>query len=52
LRGGYQVSDRALITLNINNLFDETYYENIRDVRFGNYYGAPRSAFVRLTVTY
>jgi outer membrane receptor for ferric coprogen and ferric-rhodotorulic acid len=52
LRGGYQVSDRALITLNINNLFDETYYENIRDARFGNYYGAPRSAFVRLTVTY
>jgi outer membrane receptor for ferric coprogen and ferric-rhodotorulic acid len=52
LRGGYQISDRALITLNINNLFDETYYENIRDTRFGNYYGAPRSAFVRLTVSY
>jgi outer membrane receptor for ferric coprogen and ferric-rhodotorulic acid len=49
---GYELSERAAITLNVNNLLDEEYYENIRDPRFGNYYGAPRSAFLRVRVDY
>lgn len=52
LRMGYELSERASITLNVNNLLDEEYYENIRDARFGNYYGAPRSAFLRVRVDY
>lgn len=52
MRMGYDFSDRVGVTLNVNNLLDEKYYENIRDTRFGNYYGAPRSAFLRVKVNY
>jgi outer membrane receptor for ferric coprogen and ferric-rhodotorulic acid len=52
LRMGYDFSETVSASLNVNNLLDEEYYENIRDIRFGNYYGAPRSAFLRVSFKY
>ena len=52
LRMGYDFSEKVGVTLNVNNLLDEKYYENIRDTRFGNYYGAPRSAFLGVRMRY
>lgn len=52
MRMGYDFSEKLSATLNLNNLLDEKYYENIRDIRFGNYYGAPRSAFFGVRYRY
>jgi len=51
-RAGYQISDHLDLTVNVDNLFDRRYYENIRDLRFGNYYGAPRSIAARIKYHY
>lgn len=41
----YQLTDKATLRLNINNLFDKKY---LRTVQFGAIYGAPRTLFVSL----
>jgi outer membrane receptor for ferric coprogen and ferric-rhodotorulic acid len=52
LRADYDFSEKVSASVNVDNVLDKRYYENIRDTRFGNYYGAPRSAFLRLNVKY
>lgn len=44
----YQVNDRWTAALNINNLFDKTYYSTIGSVVYGSFYGAPRNAMLTL----
>ncbi len=47
LMGKYDVNDRTSVQLNINNLFDKTYYSN--NVWFAGFvYGEPRNARVTL----
>ena len=41
----YELSDKATLRLNVNNLFDEKY---LRTVQYGAIYGTPRSAFISL----
>lgn len=41
----YELSDKATLRLNINNLFDEKY---LRTVQYGAIYGAPRTVLISL----
>ncbi|WMD20284.1 TonB-dependent siderophore receptor [Achromobacter seleniivolatilans] len=40
----YQISDNWAAQLNVNNLFDKTYYSTVGYLDYGNFYGAPRNA--------
>lgn len=48
LYGAYDINDRARISLNINNLFDEQYYTRIIASYKTGYMGEGRSAVVGL----
>jgi len=41
---GYDVVPGVTASVNVNNLFDKTYFTSISSTAFGNRYGAPRSA--------
>ena len=43
LRAAYRIDDHWSMALNVNNLFDRTYYQTIGHVGSGNVYGTPRS---------
>lgn len=45
--GQYQVNDRTSVQVNVNNLFDETYYSN-NAWSAGFVYAEPRNARVTL----
>lgn len=51
-RAGYDVTPRVNLSVNLTNIFDKRYYSEIRDARFGNWYGAPRSLFGTLRLKY
>lgn len=44
----YRISERAALQLNVENLFDKTYFDGISWPRHGNTYGAPRTATLTL----
>ncbi|CAG9933954.1 hypothetical protein [Candidatus Nitrotoga arctica] len=46
MRLSYRPNQQWQLALNLNNLFDKTYYSSIRGVDFGNVYGEPRSAML------
>lgn len=48
LRGEYRVNSVWSAALNINNLFDKTYYQTVSTSNGGNYYGEPRNAALSL----
>lgn len=51
-RAAYQFSPEISLALNINNLFDKTYYvPSYNGPTSNNYYGAPRSALLTLKYT-
>lgn len=52
LMARYRINDRAELRLNVENLFDETYYDGISYPRHGNTYGAPRTAGLTLRATF
>lgn len=52
LRAGYDINDWLNLSLNVNNVFDKTYYAEVNDLMFSNWYGPPRSAFVTLKANY
>ncbi|KAF1693625.1 TonB-dependent siderophore receptor [Pseudoxanthomonas jiangsuensis] len=43
LRAGYDVGPRLNLALNLNNVFDETYYSTVGYPGYGNFYGEPRN---------
>ncbi|VFR68825.1 TonB-dependent siderophore receptor [plant metagenome] len=51
-RIGYQVNRNWSAALNVNNLFDKTYYQTIGAPGWGNFYGEPRSAMLTLRGTF
>lgn len=51
LRAGYRLTDNLSLALNVNNLFDRSYYARISSTGRGNYYGAPRTVFASIRVT-
>ena len=48
----YRIDDRWNLSLNVNNLFDKTYYATIGVPNGGNWYGEPRSATLTLRGTF
>lgn len=52
LRAGYRVTDRLSLALNVNNLFDRSYYARISSTGRGNYFGSPRTVFASLRVDF
>lgn len=42
-RAGYAITDKWSVSLNLNNLLDETYYQTIGTSAARNWYGTPRS---------
>lgn len=47
-RVGYNMSEHWSVALNVNNLFDEKYYQRLGTVTSGNRYGEPRAVLVSL----
>lgn len=48
LRVGYRINDRYKLALNIDNLFDRTYWEKVSYPGRQNFFGAPRSVTLTL----
>ncbi|WP_235513558.1 MULTISPECIES: TonB-dependent siderophore receptor [unclassified Sphingomonas] len=48
LRAGYKLSERLSLAVNVNNLFDRSYYARIFSTGRGNYYGTPRTVFASI----
>ncbi len=46
LRGEYQLTSHWSAALNVNNLFDRTYYQTVGSSGGGNFYGDPRNYVV------
>jgi outer membrane receptor for ferric coprogen and ferric-rhodotorulic acid len=52
VRGEYRINDRWSAAVNVNNVFDRTYYQTVGSTLGFNYYGAPRSVVTTLRVRY
>lgn len=48
----YKVSEQINVGININNIFDKTYYKKLGSLSSGNYYGDPRSFMITLRAKY
>jgi outer membrane receptor for ferric coprogen and ferric-rhodotorulic acid len=48
----YRIDERVSLLLNVDNVFDETYYDGISWVRHGNTFGAPRTAMLTLSAAF
>lgn len=47
-RAAYRIDPRWTLALNVNNLFDKTYYATIDRTNFGSVYGNPREVLMTL----
>jgi outer membrane receptor for ferric coprogen and ferric-rhodotorulic acid len=52
LRLGYKVNDSLTASVNVENLFDKTYYAKVGNGTANNYYGTPRSVMFTLRAAY
>lgn len=52
LRLGYRVDEHWTAAVNVNNLFDRTYYQSLYNPNWNNRYGEPRSFNVSLRGTF
>ncbi|MCV0044348.1 Fe(3+)-pyochelin receptor FptA [Pseudomonas aeruginosa] len=48
MRLGYKIDEHWTAAVNVNNLFDRTYYQSLSDPNWNNRYGEPRSFNVSL----
>lgn len=51
-RIGYDINKHASLSLNINNVFDKTYYRTVGSSSDGNWYGEPRNVILTLRASY
>jgi outer membrane receptor for ferric coprogen and ferric-rhodotorulic acid len=51
VRAGYRINDNLSLAINVNNLFDRSYYARISSTGRGNYYGAPRTVLASIRAT-
>ncbi len=51
-RVGYQINKSWSAALNVNNLFDKTYYQTIGAPGWGSFYGEPRNATLTVRGTF
>lgn len=52
LRAGYKLNEQLSLSVNVNNLFDRSYYARISSTGRGNFYGSPRTVFATLRFSY
>lgn len=52
MRLGYRISKTLTASVNVENLFDKTYYTKVGNVTANNYYGAPRTVMFTLRTAY
>lgn len=52
LRAGYTINRHAELSVNIDNVFDKTYWQQLGSTSGGNYYGSPRTLMTNLTLSY
>lgn len=52
LRMGYRLTPDWQLAVNLNNVFDRTYYQTIGDPVSGSWYGAPRNVILSLHGTF
>ncbi|MGY1490108.1 TonB-dependent siderophore receptor [Methylobacillus pratensis] len=48
LMARYDLNEKVALSLNVNNLFDKTYFSSLEDTFYSGMYGAPRSAMLNL----
>jgi len=48
---GYKFNERYALQVNVNNVFDKTYYKKFAPTGISNYYGDPRNVVVSLRAT-
>lgn len=51
-RAAYRLSPRTELSLNVNNLFDKTYFTTLGGTSWNNWYGEPRNVLVTLRASY
>jgi len=51
-RVAYQISNNWSAAVNVNNLFDKTWYQTVGQSASGNYYGEPLNAMLTLRGKY
>lgn len=51
-RVGYRINKNLNVALNVNNLFDKTYYRTLGSTTSGNWYGDPRNAMLTLNASF
>jgi outer-membrane receptor for ferric coprogen and ferric-rhodotorulic acid len=52
LRAGYTIDPHWRVALNVNNIFNRIYYQNLGNNLGGNWYGEPRNFLVRIDARY
>jgi outer-membrane receptor for ferric coprogen and ferric-rhodotorulic acid len=52
LRAGYAIGRHWRVALNVNNIFNRTYYQTLGNNVGGNWYGEPRNFLVRIDARY
>lgn len=52
LLAGYEVNEHLEVSLNVNNVFDETYYARVGSTSVFNFYGEPLSASLRVSAKF
>ncbi|WP_374608615.1 TonB-dependent siderophore receptor [Diaphorobacter nitroreducens] len=52
LQVAWQINDQLNLSLNVDNLFDKTYYEKVSGVSRQNFYGEPRKFVLALKARY
>jgi outer membrane receptor for ferric coprogen and ferric-rhodotorulic acid len=51
-RASYRINRNLTAALNINNIFDKTYYSTLGSTTLGNWYGAPRNVMATLNASF
>jgi outer membrane receptor for ferric coprogen and ferric-rhodotorulic acid len=51
-RASYRINRNLTAALNINNIFDKTYYSTLGSTTLGNWYGAPRNIMATLNASF
>lgn len=51
-RAGYDLGPNWNVSLNVNNVFDKTYYSTVGYPGYGNFYGEPRNVMLTLKASY
>lgn len=51
-RAAYRLNPRAELSLNVNNLFDKTYFTTLGGTSWNNWYGEPRNVLITLRASY